>query len=44
LGAMLMTQHNLHFYQSLMAGMRSAIAEGRFAAFAKAFRSDYLKA
>jgi queuine tRNA-ribosyltransferase len=44
LGAMLMTQHNLHFYQSLMAGMRSAIAEGRFAAFAKAFRSDYLQA
>jgi queuine tRNA-ribosyltransferase len=44
LGAMLMTQHNLHFYQSLMAGMRSAIAEGRFAAFAKAFRSDYLGA
>lgn len=43
LGAMLMTQHNLHFYQSLMAGMRSAIAEGRFAAFAVDFRRDYLK-
>ncbi len=43
LGAMLMTQHNLHFYQSLMAGMRSAIAEGRFAAFAADFRRDYLK-
>lgn len=41
LGAMLMTQHNLHFYQSLMAGMRSAIAEGRFAAFATDFRRDY---
>ncbi len=43
LGAMLMTQHNLHFYQSLMAGMRAAIAESRFAAFAADFRQDYLK-
>lgn len=41
LGAMLMTQHNLHFYQALMAGMRSAIAEGRFAAFAATFRTNY---
>jgi queuine tRNA-ribosyltransferase len=44
LGAMLMTQHNLHFYQSLMAGMRGAISEGRFAAFASDFRCDYLGA
>ena len=43
LGAMLMTQHNLHFYQSLMAAMRAAIAEGRFAAFAADFRRDYLR-
>jgi queuine tRNA-ribosyltransferase len=43
LGAMLMTQHNLHFYQSLMAGMRSAISEGRFAGFASEFRRDYLR-
>ncbi len=42
LGAMLMTQHNLHFYQSLMAAMRAAIAAGRFAAFASDFRRDYL--
>jgi queuine tRNA-ribosyltransferase len=42
LGAMLMTQHNLHFYQALMAGMRTAIAERRFAAFASDFRRDYL--
>jgi queuine tRNA-ribosyltransferase len=42
LGAMLMTQHNLHFYQGLMAGMRAAIAEGRFARFASDFRRDYL--
>ncbi|MBX9728703.1 MAG: tRNA-guanine transglycosylase, partial [Sphingopyxis sp.] len=41
LGAMLMTQHNLHFYQALMAGMRNAIAEGRFAAFAATFRENY---
>ncbi len=43
LGAMLMTQHNLHFYQSLMAGMRSAISQGRFAAFVADFRRDYLR-
>ncbi len=43
LGAMLMTQHNLHFYQSLMAGMRSAIADSRFGSFAAEFRRDYLK-
>jgi queuine tRNA-ribosyltransferase len=41
LGAMLMTQHNIHFYQELMAAIRAAIAEGRFAAFAATFRSDY---
>lgn len=43
LGAMLMTQHNLHFYQSLMAAMRSAIADGRFAAFAGDFAARYAK-
>jgi queuine tRNA-ribosyltransferase len=43
LGAMLMTQHNLHFYQSLMAGMRGAISEGRFAGFVGDFRRDYLR-
>jgi queuine tRNA-ribosyltransferase len=42
LGAMLMTEHNLSFYQQLMQAMRSAIAEGRFAAFAAEFRRDYL--
>jgi queuine tRNA-ribosyltransferase len=42
LGAMLMTQHNLHFYQSLMAKMRDAILKGRFADFATGFRRDYL--
>jgi len=43
LGAMLMTEHNLAFYQQLMAGMREAISEGRFAGFAADFRRDYLK-
>ena len=42
LGAMLMTEHNLSFYQQLMQAMRSAIAERRFAAFAAQFRRDYL--
>ena len=42
LGAMLMTEHNIAFYQQLMQAMRAAIAEGRFAAFAAQFRSDYL--
>ena len=43
LGAMLMTQHNLHFYQALMAAMRSAIAEGRFAAWAGEFAARYAR-
>ena len=41
LGAMLMTEHNLSFYQQLMAGMRSAIAEQRFDAFANDFLDRY---
>ena len=41
LGAMLMTQHNLHFYQALMQAMRDAIAEGRFAAFQNDFAARY---
>lgn len=41
LGAMLMTEHNLWFYQSLMAGLRGAIADKRLAEHANAFRSDY---
>ncbi|HKF71536.1 MAG TPA: tRNA guanosine(34) transglycosylase Tgt [Stellaceae bacterium] len=34
LGPMLLTEHNLRYYADLMAGMRRAIAERRFAAFA----------
>ncbi|MEA3037120.1 MAG: queuine tRNA-ribosyltransferase [Sphingomonadales bacterium] len=41
LGAMLMTEHNLHFYLALMADLRAAIAETRLAAFAAAFRARY---
>jgi len=44
LGAMLMTQHNLTFYQQLMATMRQAIGEGRFGDFASDFRRNYLRA
>lgn len=43
LGAMLMTQHNIHFYQNLMARIRGAIAENRFAVFAAEFRANYLR-
>ena len=39
---MLLTEHNLTFYQQLMGAVRSAIGEGRFAAFAADFRRDYL--
>ena len=42
LGAMLMTEHNIAFYQQLMQAMRDAIGEGRFARFASDFRRDYL--
>ena len=37
LGAMLLTWHNLAFYQELMAAMRVAIKEGRF----EDFRADF---
>jgi queuine tRNA-ribosyltransferase len=41
LGAMLMTQHNLWFYQRLMQALREAIAEQRFVAFAGDFLARY---
>lgn len=37
ISGMLLTWHNLHYFQDLMAGMRAAIAEGRFAAWEAAF-------
>ena len=41
LGAMLMTEHNLWFYQRLMQGLRDAIAEGRLTDFANGFVERY---
>ena len=41
LGAMLMTEHNLWFYQGLMAGLRDAIAATRFETHAAAFLARY---
>ena len=41
LGAMLMTEHNLSFYQRLMQGLRDAISENRFADHAAAFLTRY---
>jgi len=39
IGSMLLTWHNLHYYQELMAGLRGAIAEGRLAGFVAAFHA-----
>ena len=41
LGAMLMTQHNLWFYQRLMQALRDAIAAQRLQAFASEFLQRY---
>jgi len=41
LGAMVMTEHNLWFYQRLMQTMRDAIAEQRLRAFASEFLGRY---
>jgi len=41
LGAMLMTQHNLWFYQRMMQSVRDAIAEQRLTPFASAFLQRY---
>lgn len=41
LGAMLMTEHNIWFYETLMADLRAAIAEGRLTRFANDFRALY---
>jgi queuine tRNA-ribosyltransferase len=41
LGSVLLTWHNLHYYQALMAGMREAITNNTFAAFAKSFYAQY---
>ena len=43
LGAMLLTWHNLYYYQDLMARMRRAIGEGQFQAFAAEFAAEQAK-
>ena len=40
LGAVLVTMHNLHYYQWLMARLREAVRAGRLRAFAAAFEED----
>ena len=42
LGAMLLTEHNIWFYQTLMQGLRDAIAAQRLDVFADAFLARYL--
>jgi queuine tRNA-ribosyltransferase len=44
IAAMLLTWHNLAYYQSLMAGLRGAIARGQLESFAASFRSAYAPA
>jgi queuine tRNA-ribosyltransferase len=44
LGAMLMTEHNLWFYQRMMQGLRDAIAAKRLQAFAGEFLQLYRRA
>ncbi len=39
LGPMLLSWHNLHYYQTLMAGLRAAISAGRFDAFIEDFKA-----
>jgi len=39
IGAMLLTWHNLHYYQELMAGLRSAVAAGWLRDFVRAFHA-----
>ena len=41
LGAMLLTWHNIHFYQNLMRQIRLAIEENRYQAFHDSFMEQY---
>ena len=36
-----MTEHNIWFYQALMADLRAAIGEARLTEFANDFRTNY---
>jgi len=42
LGSMLLTWHNLHYYQTLVAEMRTAIQQGCFEDFRASFEADRL--
>ena len=44
LGKILLSWHNIAFFQALTAAMRAAIAEGRFEQFRRDFRARHLKA
>ena len=39
IGSMLLTWHNLHYYQELMAGLRGAIAINSLAGFVREFHA-----
>jgi queuine tRNA-ribosyltransferase len=41
LGLMLLSRHNVTYYQDLTAGARTALDEGRFAAYASDFQKNY---
>jgi len=43
LGQVLLSWHNIAFFQALMEGMRTAIAEHRFEAFRRDFRARHLR-
>ncbi|MDR0803708.1 MAG: tRNA guanosine(34) transglycosylase Tgt [Rickettsiales bacterium] len=43
LGATLLTQHNLYFYQDLMRGIRKSIERGEFQKFRDEFIADYTR-
>ncbi|MDP4891429.1 tRNA guanosine(34) transglycosylase Tgt [Cypionkella sp.] len=40
IGSMLLTWHNLHYYQDLMQGLRDAIAAGQLSAFVASFHAQ----
>ncbi len=40
LGPVLLTRHNLYYYQELMAGLRAAIEGGRLIDFTAAFEAE----
>ena len=43
ISGMLLTWHNLHYFQELMSEMRSAISENRFSAFEASFHNERAK-